>query len=138
MKLFPPLRFPANLRRLVFWTTLALMLVAGLTGLIWAVITREFGIGPIAALTLGLGALLVALVFGVLEFTNPTFHPESHLFDWGDVDSLRALAQRDQLDAPTRDWARSLADRVAVVLPGRAPAAQDGHSQPKTPAVRRP
>ncbi|MGH7467125.1 MAG: hypothetical protein ACRENP_03980 [Longimicrobiales bacterium] len=113
------------------------MLISGLTGLIWRLLSGEFGRGPMAALTLGIGALVVTLVYGLLKFTNPTFHPESHLFDWGDVDSLRNLARGEKLDAPTREWARSLADRIAVVLPGRSAPAQ-GQSQPKTPAVRRP
>jgi hypothetical protein len=125
------------LRRFVFWGALSVMLVAGLTGLIWAVATRDFGVVPIASLAMGIGALVVALVYGLLDFTSPTFHPGSHLFDWGDVDSLRNLARQDRLDAPTREWARSLADRIAVVLPGRPAPAQD-QSQPKTPAVKRP
>jgi hypothetical protein len=111
-----------NLRRLVFWTSLVVMLGAALTGLIWAVIERDFGWGPLGAVAVGLGALLIALVFGLLEFTNPTFHPESHLFDWSDVDALRKVARQPELDAETRDWARSLAERIAVVLPGRASA----------------
>jgi hypothetical protein len=137
MRLPGRLKFPAKLRRIVFWTTTAVMLVSGVTGLIWGLLSHKFGAGPVAALTLGLGALLVALVFGVLEFISPTFHPESHLFDWGDVDSLRALAKREHLDVPTRDWARSLADRVAIVLPGR-PAAAHGPDQAKTTTARRP
>ena len=137
MKLRARLRLRPNLRRLVFWAALGVMLSAGLTGLIWAVVTRDFGLVPIAAMTMGIGALIVALAFGLLESTSPTFHPESHLFDWGDVDSLRRLAQGQEVDAPTREWARSLADRIAIVLPGRALQVQ-GQSQPKTPAVRRP
>jgi hypothetical protein len=131
------LRAHPNLRRLVFWISLGVMLTAGLTGLIWRLLSGEFGRGPMAAMALGIGALVVALVYGLLEFTSPTFHPESHLFQWADVDTLRSLARRDQLDAATREWARSLADRIAVVLPGRSAPAH-GQSQPKTPAVRRP
>ena len=114
------LRRRPNLRRLVFWGSLFVMLGAALTGLIWAVIEREFGRGPLTAAAVGLGALLIALAFGLLEFTNPTFHPESHLFDWSDVDALRKVSRQSELDAATRDWARSLAERIAVVLPGRA------------------
>jgi hypothetical protein len=137
MMLRTRLRFRPNLRRSVFWVALSVMLISALTGLIWAVIEREFGRGPISVLGVGLGALLVALAFGLLEFTNPTFHPESHLFDWTDVDSLRELERRGQLPEPTREFVRSLADRIAVVLPGR-PAPAQGQSQPKTPAGRRP
>jgi hypothetical protein len=114
-------RFPArpNLRRLVFWVALGIMLVGAVTGLVWALIEHEFGRGPLAFLTIGLSALLVALVFGLLHFTNPTFHPESHLFSWSDVDELRGLSQRLDIERETSEWARSLADRIAVVLPGR-------------------
>jgi hypothetical protein len=112
-----------DLRRIVFWVALAIMLAGALVGLIWALIEKEFGKGPLASLVIGLGALVVALVFGLLHFTNPTWHPESHLFSWADVDELRALARRTDVDPSTAEWARSLADRIAVVLPGRpAPA----------------
>lgn len=113
------------------------MLGAAVTGLVWRLIEGGFGPGPLAALKIGVSALAVALVFGLLQLTNPTFHPESHLFDWTDVDSLRELARREQLPEATRDFARSLADRIAVVLPGR-PSPVQGQSQAKTPAVRRP
>ena len=115
------LRFRAGpgLRRIVFWVALAIMLVGALVGLVWALIAKEFGPGPLASLFVGLTALVVALVFGALHFTNPTWHPESHLFSWSDVDELRALARRTDVDATTAEWARSLADRIAVVLPGR-------------------
>jgi hypothetical protein len=126
------LRRRPNLRRLVFWGSLFVMLGAALTGLFWAVIEREFGPGPLTMVTVGLGALLIALAFGLLEFTNPTFHPESHLFDWSDVDSLRTVSRQTDLDAETRDWARSLAERIAVVLPGRAPSDRERrHSRTK-------
>ena len=72
-----------------------------------------------ACVALGAGAFLVAIVFRLLEIANPTYHPESHLFSWDDVEALRLLSRRHP-DHPTRDWARSLADRIAVVLPGRA------------------
>ena len=139
-------RFRPNVRRLVFWTALVVMLVSSLTGLIWTVVSPDFAkaplrvltsAGPLASLTLGIGSLLVALVFGLIEFTNPTFHPESHLFDWGDVDSLHQLTRQKQLDEPTREWARSLADRISIVLPGRSPAAQ-GPSTSRTPAIELP
>jgi hypothetical protein len=107
------------LRRAVFWTALAVMLACALVGLVWRLIDGQFSAGPQAAATIGSGALLIALVFGLLHFTNPTFHPESHLFTWSDVDTLRALARNPAVEPETREWARSLADRVAVVLPGR-------------------
>ncbi|MGH7461214.1 MAG: hypothetical protein ACREMA_09330 [Longimicrobiales bacterium] len=137
MKLRSRIRFRPSLRRGVFWIALGIMLVAGVTGLAWSALTREYGIGPIAAATVGIGALLVALAFALLEFTNPTFHPESHLFDWDDVDRLRGLARDGVLDEPTREWTRSVGDRITIVLPGRSPVAQ-GQSQPKTPAVKSP
>ena len=115
------LRFRAGpqLRRIVFWMALAIMLVGAVVGLVWALIEKGFGPGPLASLFVGLTALVVALVFGLLHFTNPTWHPESHLFGWSDVDELRTLSRRSDVDAQTADWARSLADRIAVVLPGR-------------------
>jgi hypothetical protein len=131
-------RFRPNLRRGVFWISLAVMLGAGLTGLTWAVLTHEFGTGPMTALAVGIGALAVALIFGLLDFTNPTFHPESHLFDWHDVDTLRTLARQGELDEPTREWARSLSDRIAIVLPGRsAPGHDQGQGHAKSSIVRR-
>ena len=130
-------RFRPKLRRWVFWTAVVVMLAAAFTGLVFRLIDGEYGQVALAALKVGVSALAVALVFGLLELTNPTFHPESHLFDWTDVDSLRELARRDQLPEPTREFVRSLADRIAIVLPGRASPAQ-GQSQAKTPAVRRP
>ena len=131
-------RFRSKLRRLVFWAAVVLMLVGALVGLVWAIIEpgRKYGPGPIAAVTLGLGALLVALVFGLLEFTDPTWHPESELFSWSDVDSLRELARRPGVDAETREWARSLADRIAVVLPGR-PAPPESLGKSQRAALRR-
>ena len=113
-----------HLRRIVFWVSLGIMLIGALVGLIWALIAKEFGPGPLASLVIGLTALVVALVFGLLHFANPTWHPESHLFSWSDVDELRALARRTDIDAETVEWARSLADRVAVVLPGRPVASE--------------
>lgn len=107
------------LRRVVFWTALVVMLACAVVGLVWRLIEGQFGAGPQAAATIGSGALLIALVFGLLHFTNPTFHPESHLFTWSDVDTLRALARNPAAEPETREWARSLADRIAVVMPGR-------------------
>ena len=118
MKL-PKFRAGPHLRRIVFWVSLGIMLVGAVVGLIWALIAKEFGPGPLASLFVGLTALVVALVFGLLHFTNPTWHPESHLFSWSDVDELRALARRTDVNVETAEWARSMADRVAVVLPGR-------------------
>ena len=56
----------------------------------------------------------------LIELNSRKWHPESGLFTWSDVDNLRSLALIDDIDAETRQWARSLADRIAVVLPGRA------------------
>lgn len=112
-----------GLRRYVFWSAIALMVSAALFGLVWEVgFHRERGwsMQAAAAAALGVGAMLIALLFSLFEFTRPTFHPESELFDWSDVDSLRELARDDALDDETREFVRSLADRVAVVLPGRA------------------
>lgn len=95
------------------------MLACAVVGLVWRLVEGKFGAGPQAAAAIGSGALLIALVFGLLHFTNPTFHPESHLFNWSDVDALRALARNSAVEPETREWARSLADRIAVVLPGR-------------------
>ena len=121
---------------MVFWASLVVMLASALVGMLWGLIDREWwGVGPMACLALGLGALIVAVVFRVLELVNPTYHPESHLFSWDDVDALRLLSRRSERDPATRDLARSLAERLALVLPGRPP---QGQSQPKTPAVKRP
>lgn len=125
-----------DLRRIVFWGALAVMLVSALVGMLWGLIEREWlGVGPVACLALGVGAAGVAAIFRLLELAHPTYHPESHLFSWDDVDSLRQLSRRSERDPVTRDLARSLADRIAIVLPGRPP---QGQSQPKTPAVKRP
>jgi len=105
-------------RRLVFWTAIALMLIAAVVGLIEWFPERQFGRVSVAALSLGIGALVVAIVFGLLQQASRTFHPESELFRYADVDTLRGIARRTD-DPELRDWALSLADRITVVLPGR-------------------
>jgi hypothetical protein len=107
------------LRRGVFWAALVVMLASAVVGLIWRLLDGKWSVGPQVAASIGSGALLIALVFGLLHFTNPTFHPESHLFGWSDVDALRALARNPAVTPEQREWARSLADRIAIVLPGR-------------------
>ena len=129
MKL-PRVRLRPNIQRIVFWVALVVMLSAAATGLVWRLIAGHWGQGPLICLTIGIEALLVAVVFRLLELANPMFHPESHLFSWDDVDALRLLSRRHQ-DGDTREWARSLADRIAVVLPGRPTP-----PQPKSRSVR--
>ena len=135
MKVRPRHSSPPGLRRVVFWVAATVMLAAALFGLVWAFIVRDWTMPSIAALTVGVGALMVALAFGLLEFTSPTFHPESELFDWDDVDTLRALAREPALDPTVREYLRSLADRVAVVLPGREPQPPEERN-PRSPAPR--
>lgn len=123
----------AGLRRVVFWSAILLMVGSALFGLIWEIgFHRERGwsVQAMAAAAIGVGSLLIALLFSLLEFTRPTFHPESELFDWSDVDGLRALSRDDGLDRETREFVRSLADRVAVVLPGR-PAQRSEQRPPR-------
>jgi hypothetical protein len=94
------------------------MLAAALVGLVSALLAGEFSVYSVAALTVGLGALLITAGMVLVELVSRKYHPESGLFSWSDVDSLRELAIRSS-DAETRAWARSLADRIAIVLPGR-------------------
>lgn len=113
-------KFPHRppVRRLVFWTAIALMLIAAVVGLVEWFPEREFGSVSIAAASLGIGALVVAIVFGLMQQASRTFHPESELFRYADVDTLRSIANRTT-DAELRDWALSLAERITIVLPGR-------------------
>jgi hypothetical protein len=111
--------FRSRVLKLVFVVSVALMLIAALVGLSYALIEREFGSRSIAALTTGLGALLIALTAAVMEVVTRKLHPESGLFLWSDVDQLRELAQ-DARDAETRAWALSLGQRISVVLPRRS------------------
>jgi len=114
-------RFFSNrppVRRLVFWTAIAIMLVAAVVGLVEWFPDRKFGSVSVAAASLGFGALVVAIVFGLLQQASRTFHPESELFRYADVDTLRSIARRTS-DPELRDWALSLAERISVVLPGR-------------------
>ena len=110
--------FRSRVLKLVFVVSVALMLIAALVGLSYALVEREFGSWSIAALTTGLGALLIALTAAVMEVVTRKLHPESGLFLWSDVDRLRELAH-DAQDAEMRAWALSLGQRISVVLPRR-------------------
>ena len=110
--------FRSRVLKLVFMASVALMLIAALVGLSYALVEREFGSRSIAALTTGLGALLIALTAAVMEVVTRKLHPESGLFLWSDVDRLRELAH-DAQDAEMRAWALSLGQRISVVLPRR-------------------
>jgi hypothetical protein len=107
-----------RLGRIVIVVAVVVMLGSAVTGLVYALIEREIGWNSLTALTVGFGALLIALAGLVVEKMNRRFHPESNLFFWSDVDSLRAVA-RNATDDETREWALSLSERIAVVLPGR-------------------
>jgi hypothetical protein len=107
--------------KLVFVASAALMLMAALLGLFYALLDREFGQRSLVALTTGLGALLIALTAAVMEVVTRKLHSESGLFLWSDVDQLRELARR-ATDAETRAWALSLGQRISVVLPRRMAA----------------
>ena len=107
-----------KLGRIVIVVAVIVMLGSAVTGLVYAMIEREIGWNSLTALTVGIGALLIALAGLVVEKMSRRFHPESNLFLWSDVDSLRAVA-RHATDDETRDWALSLSERIAVVLPGR-------------------
>jgi hypothetical protein len=108
----------ANWQKLVLAASLTIMFGAAVTGLVYALIDREFGPRSLGALTTGLGALLIALSALFVEKLNRRFHPESGLFLWSDVDQLRDVA-RTTADADVRAWALSLSERIAVVLPRR-------------------
>lgn len=107
-----------KLGRIVIVVAVIVMLVAAVTGLVYALIEREIGWNSLTALTVGLGALFIALAGLAIEKMNRRFHPESSLFVYSDVDNLRTVA-RNATDDETRAWALSLAERIAVVLPGR-------------------
>jgi len=109
---------PPTLRRVVFWTAIVLMLVAAVVGLVDWFPERKLGAVSAGAVGLGLSAMVVAIVFGLLQQASRTFHPESELFNYTDVDMLRALARRTT-ETEVRDWALSLAERITIVLPGR-------------------
>lgn len=111
--------FRSRLRKALFLISVAIMLAAAVIGLISALHAGEFSGPSIAALTVGLGALLIVASLVLVEATSRKFHPESGLFSWTDVDNLRSLAVSSADDDETREWARSLADRIAIVLPGR-------------------
>lgn len=115
--------FRSRVLKLVFVASVALMLIAALVGLSYALVEREFGSRSIVALTTGLGALLIALTAAVMEVVTRKLHPESGLFLWSDVDKLRELAV-DAQDAETRAWALSLGQRISVVLPRRSASAR--------------
>ena len=119
-----------KLGRIVIVVAVAVMLASAVTGLVYALIDREIGWNSLTALTVGFGALFIALGGLAIEKMNRRFHPESSLFTWSDVDNLRAVA-RVATDDETRDWALSLSERIAVVLPGRE---RMGIEQP--PSVR--
>ena len=107
-----------KLGRIVIVVAVIVMLVAAVTGLVYALVEQEFGRRSLEAMTVGLGALFIALAGLAIEKMNRRFHPESSLFVWSDVDNLRTIA-RHAPDDETRDWALSLSERIAVVLPGR-------------------
>jgi hypothetical protein len=111
--------FRSGVLQLVFFASVALMLLAAALGLFYALLDREFGTRSLTALTMGLGALLIAMSAALIEVLTRKLHPESGLFLWSDVDRLRELAHASA-DAETRAWALSLGDRIAVVLPGRS------------------
>lgn len=95
------------------------MLGAAVVGLVATLIAGKITIVSLGALSAGIGALLIMAGLVVVELVSRKFHPESGLFTWSDVDTLRDLAIRNSADPETREWAKSLADRIAVVLPGR-------------------
>jgi hypothetical protein len=110
--------FRSRLMKTLFAVSAAIMGCAGVAGLVAAVIEGGFGPISIAAVTIGLGALLIIIGLVSADLVNRKFHPESALSRWTDVDILRELAGTAD-DPAIRDWARSMAERVAVVLPRR-------------------
>jgi hypothetical protein len=103
----------------IFEVSVALMLVAAVTGLVLALIAGRFDFWSLTAMTVGLSALFIIVAIVLVELVSRKFHPESGLFTWSDVDNLRDLSSHPAIDVELRDWARSLAERVAIVLPGR-------------------
>jgi hypothetical protein len=110
--------FRSRLIKSLFVVSAAIMALAAVSGLVAAVVEGGFGPYSIAAVTVGLGALLIILGLVSADLVNRKFHPESALFRWTDVDILRGIAGSAD-DPAVREWARSMADRVAVVLPRR-------------------
>ncbi len=104
--------------RIVVVAAIVVMLGAAITGLILGLLDQELGQRSLTALTVGLGAFFIALAGLAIEKMSRRFHPESALFLWSDVDNLRKIA-REASVAETREWALSLSQRIAVVLPGR-------------------
>ena len=115
MKAWP---FRSPLMKGLFLASAAIMLLAAVAGLIAALFEGGFGTWSIAAVTVGLGALLIILGLVSVDLVNRKFHPESGLFRWTDVDVLREIG-RTADDPDLREWAQSMAERVAVVLPRR-------------------
>jgi hypothetical protein len=107
-----------KLGRIVIVLAVIVMLVAAVYGLIYALIQQEFGRRSLEAMTVGLGALFIALGGLAIEKMNRRFHPESSLFLWSDVDNLRRVA-RETSDPERQAWALSLSERIVAVLPGR-------------------
>jgi peptidoglycan/LPS O-acetylase OafA/YrhL len=110
--------FRSRLMKTLFVVSATIMALAAVSGLIAALAAGGFERYSIAAVTVGLGALLIIVGLVSAELVNRKFHPESALFRWADVDILRGLANTAD-DPAVRDWARSMAERVAVVLPRR-------------------
>ena len=81
--------FRTRLRKAVFVSAVAIMLAAAVAGLVLALLAGEFSVSSIAALTVGLGALLITAGIVLVELVSRKYHPESGLFSWSDVDNLR-------------------------------------------------
>lgn len=111
--------FRSRLVKTIFFVCVVIMLASAMFGLVSWFFSRSFERLSLTSLTVGFGALMIALSLLVVEVMTRKFHPETGLFMWSDVDELRDIANRPALDVATRDWARSLADRIAIVLPGR-------------------
>jgi hypothetical protein len=110
--------FRSGLMKTLFVASAGIMALAAVSGLVAAVVEGGFGSYSYAAATVGLGALLIIIGLVSVDLVNRKFHPESALFRWTDVDILRGLANTAD-DPAVRAWARSMAERVAVVLPRR-------------------
>jgi hypothetical protein len=113
-----PWPFRSPLMKGLFIASATIMVLAAVLGLIAALVEGGFGPYSVAAVTTGLGALLIIIGLVSIDLVNRKFHPESGLFHWTDVDILRGLANTAD-DPAVRDWAKSMAERVAVVLPRR-------------------
>ena len=110
--------FQSRFMKSLFIVCATIMALAAVSGLVAAAVEGGFGPFSIAAVTVGLGALLIIIGLVSADLVNRKFHPESALFRWTDVDILRGLAGTAD-DPAVREWARSMAERVAVVLPRR-------------------